>query len=1032
MRFPFNTAGQRLHIKSAVGFYLLASTCLLVAMLNDLKAADKMIPQITVRIDNPIRAISPLLYGICLQEINHACDGGLYAELIPNRSFEFGEYPEHWYILANEQSSVDINVDDNRPMSKANLHSLRMKIDGIKTDDKVGVANSGYWGISLAKDNVYDLSLAACANEGFSGQLTVNLESIDGKEIYAAGTIGPISTEWKTYKLELNSNATSNPCRLAIYSQRTGTIWLDMVSLIPRKTWQKLPGGLRPDLAEMIRALQSSFIRFLSSCPIESSKAKSLFPWKQTICDMADRSSVWNKWQYVASNGFGVYEYLQFCDALNAKPWLVIDCTFENSKEKTPPDRIDEYIQSVLETIEYANGPETSAWGAIRAKSGHPQPFNLEYIEINNESRIPVLNDCCVRMCDAVKAKYPHMNIVTTGSTGRSDTRRGDMVNERYFGNGKFFIQNAHKYDAYDRKDPKVCLGEYAVTHGAGQGNLRAAVAEAAFMTGLERNSDVVRMAAYSPLLANVNCKNWNPNLINFDGRQAYGTPSYYVQKMFAEHRGDYVLPLETNYCLLEKEDPKHGAIGLGTWATQAEYKDITVTQGDTVLFKSDFSKDLDGWEVLRGDWDVQDGALRQTTKDENPTVVAGDKNWTNYTLSLKARKLGGNEGFLVLFHVMGENDYLWWNIGGWRNSQSALEMTSTGKPRMQISGRVPCKIESNRWYDIRIKVDNRKIRCYLDGTLIQEAKYPGIEQFVAVSMNEQDDGSVVYNKPTNVHCNEEDAEKLPKHGAIGIATWQTLAEFKDIRVTQGEKTIFNGDDAKSLSKDWSLWSGDWQIKDGVIQQTDLESGCRAIAGDKSWTDYSLSLKARKLDGKEGFLIMFRVAGDKDFIWWNIGGWGGKQFGLELTLNGAKSLLGKTVPGKIENDRWYDIRIDVDGKKIRCYLDGELIHLVNYPTNEPLFAVAALNQTKDEAILKVINVTDKAQETEIVLDGDNEISSTAKVIVLTSEKATDENSLDNPTKVSPVETTINNVGHVFRHIFPPNSVNVMQIKFNPE
>jgi alpha-L-arabinofuranosidase len=296
----------------------------------------------------------------------------------------------------------------------------------------------------------------------------------------------------------------------------------------------------------------------------------------------------------------------------------------------------------------------------------------------------------------------------------RTTQRPTEILDEHYYNNPEFFIQNAAKYDKYDRQGPKIYVGEYAVTQNSGRGNLRAAIGEAAFMTGMERNSDVVVMSSYAPLFVNVGWRQWNPDAINFDSSRAYGTPSYHVQKMFSRNRGDVVLPIDLESPAVEA-GAKGGAIGVGTWATQAEFKDIKVTRGDKTLFESDFSKGLEGWRTTRGQWKAEGGVLRQTGRETDVRAVAGDKSWDNYTYTLKARKLGGAEGFLIMFRVQDPRAKAWWNLGGWGNVRHGLELP--GVPGSDVPGR----IETGRWYDIRIELRGPSIRCYLDGKLIHD-----------------------------------------------------------------------------------------------------------------------------------------------------------------------------------------------------------------------------------------------------------------------------------------------------------------------
>jgi alpha-L-arabinofuranosidase len=396
-------------------------------------------------------------------------------------------------------------------------------------------------------------------------------------------------------------------------------------------------------------------------------------------------------------------------------------------KEIVPLDDMGEFVQDALDAIEYANGPVTSTWGGLRARNGHPAPFNLKYLEIGNENGGPAYHERYARFHDAIKARYPQVRLIANEWHGTPTNRPLEIVDEHYYNTPEFFIAKADQYDSYDRAGRKVYVGEYAVTRGCGQGNLRAAIGEAAFMTGLERNSDVVVMASYAPLFANVHYKKWNPDLINFDSSRVYGTPSYYVQKLFSENCGDFVLPVTVTAAAVAPP-ARSGAIGVGTWRTQAEFKDLRVTRGNETLFACDFADGTRGWRLRGGDWTAGAGALQQKDLAENVRAFAGDKSWSNYTYSLKARKLGGAEGFLIPFLVKDEEAKAWWNIGGWGNTRHAIEMD--GISRTDVPGR----IETDRWYDIRIEVQGASVRCFLDGKLIHDVKGQATKSLYAVA----------------------------------------------------------------------------------------------------------------------------------------------------------------------------------------------------------------------------------------------------------------------------------------------------------
>jgi alpha-L-arabinofuranosidase len=416
----------------------------------------------------------------------------------------------------------------------------------------------------------------------------------------------------------------------------------------------------------------------------------------------------------------------------------------------------------------------------MRARAGHPAPFNLRYMEIGNENGGPNYYPRWALLVNAIRAKYPYMQLISdTDLSGRPLPSKPapDIVDEHYYESPESFMNRADQYDKYDRHGPKIFVGEYAVTQNAGKGNLRAAIGEAAFMTGLERNSDIVILASYAPLLVNLNHRAWNPDMINFDSSHWYGIPSYYVQKLFSENRGDVTLPVTVQTAKLP-DQPIPGCIGVGTWRTSAEFKDVKVTAPDgRVLFASDFSQNLAGWQPQGdGSWKVENGALQQTTQNEFVRALAGDKSWTDYTLELKARKLAGAEGFMILFHVQNDDDRTWWNLGGWGNTQDAVEWGGT------LDGK-PGSIETGRWYDVKLEVKGQSVACYLDGQLVHQITRPQPKALYASATREEKSGDVivkVVNGSADALDTEIDLNGVKNPSATARATVLTSASPAD------------------------------------------------------------------------------------------------------------------------------------------------------------------------------------------------------------------------------------------------------------
>ncbi|MGA2031617.1 MAG: alpha-L-arabinofuranosidase C-terminal domain-containing protein [Thermoguttaceae bacterium] len=710
---------------------------------------------IAVDANRPTVKISPYLYGIFFEEINRAGDGGLYGEMLQNRSFEDADQPAAWTLVKSADAEGAMTLDVSQPLGAHNPHALKLEI-ARTGGGRLGVANEGFKGIAVRAGGQYALSFYARRDQAFSGPLRVSLEENDGR-VLAAGKIATIGRQWKKYQCLLTAGGSSAKARLVIAAASTGAVWLDVVSLFPQPAWKDRPNGLRPDLAEMLLQMKPAFVRFPGGCYVEGNKLANAFRWKDSIGDIAERPGHWNLWGYRSNDGLGYHEYLQMCEDLGAEPLLVINCGMAH-EDSVPMAKMDEWVGDALDAIEYANGPAGSKWGGERVKAGHAAPFHLKFMEIGNENGGPIYQDHYKLFYDAIKARYPKLQLVANCPTSQRPT---EILDEHYYNNPEFFANSAHKYDAYPRSGPKIYVGEYAVTEHCGKGNLRAALGEAAFMTGMERNSDIVVMSSYAPLFVHAAWRQWNPDAIVFDAARVCGTPSYYVQKMFAANLGDVVLPSQV---ISPSAAPaaKGGAIGVGTWATQAEFKDLKVTQGDKILFQSDFAAGLSGLRPVSGTWQAKDGAARQTALATDVRAVAGDKSWTDYTYSLKARKLAGAEGFLILFNVRDEHAKSWWNVGGWGNSGHAVEMGG------QMGQNVPGRIETGRWYDIRVETKGPNIRCYLDGKLIHDIRSQGVQALYAVASRQKNTGALIL-KVVNFSDSDQDTQIDLRHlsGAV-------------------------------------------------------------------------------------------------------------------------------------------------------------------------------------------------------------------------------------------------------------------------
>ena len=706
----------------------------LCGLASAAQAADATL---TVNMNQTGAKISPMLYGIFFEEINRAGDGGIYAEMLENRSFEDGNNPISW--ISNGKAQV--SLDKSNPLNAKNPTALKVVAGGAGG----GVIQAGFKGAGLfvKAGERYNLSFYARSDDNV-GLLQVRLETRNGDPLSQIASlmtldnprpVSSLSKGWKKYVTQINANANDAEARLVIQGAQAGTFFLDQVSLMPAKTWKNTP--LRPDLAQRVAAMKPAFVRFPGGCFVEGDKMSNAVRWKESIGDPAMRPGHFNLWGYRSTDGFGVHEFLQWCEDLESEPLYVINCGMAHA-DHIPMDKIGEFVQDALDLLEYANGPVSSTWGAKRAAAGHPAPFNLKYLQIGNENGGALYNERYAVFYDAIKAKYPNVQLVANDWGGKPTSRPIDIIDEHYYSTPTFFRERAHMYDNYDRKGPQVYVGEYAVTQESGKGNLDAAIGEAAYMTGMERNADIVKMASYAPLFVHPDWARWNPNAVVFDQSRSYGTPSYWVQTMFANNRGDVVVPSKITAPMTSRE--LAGGVGVGTWLTQAQFKDIKVENAGKTLYQSNFAAPdaLRGWRLGAGDWKVQDGALTQTSNLENAQARIGDPSWgADYTLSLKARKTGGNEGFLISFRAPNDTSRRWWNLGGWGNSGFGVENAGSAP-------RVNGKIETNRWYDVKIVAQGEDVKCYLDGALIQSVKQPPISTLFAVASRTNDGKSLI------------------------------------------------------------------------------------------------------------------------------------------------------------------------------------------------------------------------------------------------------------------------------------------------
>ncbi|MGF2411049.1 MAG: alpha-L-arabinofuranosidase C-terminal domain-containing protein [Ferruginibacter sp.] len=510
------------------------------------------------------KKISTDLFGIFFGDLSYAADGGLYAELIQNRSFEYSPTDRkgwhslsYWDYMTDGFGYGNISIESSAPLNANNPHYVLLNIED-EGQKGIGIVNAGFDGIVLKAGEQYNFSLFAKLLSKQPVPLSIQFRNKKG-EILSEVKMSIDAGDWKKYSATLTVKNNYDTASLAVIATAKGKLAVDMISLFPQKTFNRRANGLRADLAQAVAALQPKFMRFPGGCLVHGDGVGNMYRWKNTIGPVEQRIAQKNIWNYHQTAGLGYFEYFQFCEDIGAKPLPVVAAAVscQNSggtwriggtgQKGIPMNEMQEYIQEVLDLIEYANGPATSTWGAKRAAAGHPQSFNLQYVGIGNEDKMtPEFKERFTMIYNAVKAKYPEITLVGTvgPSPDGEDFELGwklanelniPIVDEHYYQPPNWFLNNQFRYDAYDRKKSKVYLGEYASRGN----NLFNALAEAAYMTSLERNGDVVQMASYAPLLANQSHTSWNPNLIYFNNTMLAPTVNYYVQQLFSVNHGD-------------------------------------------------------------------------------------------------------------------------------------------------------------------------------------------------------------------------------------------------------------------------------------------------------------------------------------------------------------------------------------------------------------------------------------------------------------------------------------------------------------
>lgn len=660
--------------------------------------------------------LSPMgdLYGIFFEDLNHAADGGLYAEMVRNRAFEFSpiDNPSYngltaWNEIEPNGTSVSLAIKNSDSFNSKNPHYLVMEV--ITNGTAAGVKNEGYnTGLPIYGGKKYRLSIIAKAKAGT--EIKVSIAAADGTEYDSVPFV--LSEDWKEYTAEFTGKCDDFSSKLTITMNRSGKAMFDFVSLFPVETYKLRENGLRRDIAEMLEDLTPRFVRFPGGCLIHDGSLNkddrnANYRWKNTIGDLRSRASRRNNWRYNQSLGLGYYEYFLFCEDVKAEPLPVLPAAYNpHSKQGLPLDELDEYIEDALDLIEFANGDLDTKWGRIRAELGHEKSFGLKYLAIGNEEVGQGFFDRYDYFHKAIKEKYPEIKLINSAGPfnhgseydkGWASARKNgsDLIDEHYYMTPEWFIANHHRYDSFSADETKVFLGEYA-SWGNTYYN---AVAEASYMVGLENNAHAVGLACYAPLLCNAQYVNWQPDLIWFDNHRVFGSANYYVQKMFMNNLPTRLLKTEKegfNKRIKIGTETICGGISIIADRTDITLSDIKITDNETGACENIGSMHISG-----------------TDKRYITNMKSG-----SYTIEMTALKNFGDLGFNIAFGQTDEEHRYVWSVGGWQNQDSLID---------KFEGHASCLTQSRYSMTAGVKtklklvVAGRRLTAYINDELMND-----------------------------------------------------------------------------------------------------------------------------------------------------------------------------------------------------------------------------------------------------------------------------------------------------------------------
>ncbi|PUV23543.1 MULTISPECIES: alpha-L-arabinofuranosidase C-terminal domain-containing protein [Sphingobacterium] len=544
----------------------IASMMLLLASLSSSAVAQSPI-ELNIQLDKPTGKISPHMWGVFFEDINLGADGGIYAELVKNRSFEFDQPWMAWKKLENGPEGTYLLLNDSK--RKGNKRYLRLN---NTTNLKLGLQNEGFRGMGVKSGAAYEFSLQY---QGAATGMKIHVEVLNEQNKVIGEAEFPLNaaTSWSEAAVKFSVSETTAKAKLNVWFTGSGTLDVDMLSLFPVDTWKGRPKGLRKDMVQMLADMKPGFIRFPGGCIVEGKDLANRFQWKKTVGPITERELIINRWNtefkhrltpdYFQTFGLGFFEYFLLAEDIGATPVPILNCGMAcqfNTGEVVPLEELDDYVQDALDLIEFANGSIDTKWGKLRAEMGHPEPFHLKMLGVGNENWGPQYIERLAVFKKALNEKHPEISLIASSGTDPEGDRFDflneklramniNIIDEHYYRPPSWFLSSASRYDNYERNGVKIFAGEYAShttrPNGPGKSTWEAALSEAAFMTGLERNGDVVEMASYAPLFGHVDGWQWSPDLIWVDNLKVYGTPSYQVQKLYATNKGTSIIPIK-------------------------------------------------------------------------------------------------------------------------------------------------------------------------------------------------------------------------------------------------------------------------------------------------------------------------------------------------------------------------------------------------------------------------------------------------------------------------------------------------------